>query len=512
MKRITKLETSVPVIKPRKRVAAYARISMETELMSHSLSSQISYYNEKIQKNPDWFFVGVYSDNGISGRGTANREGFKQLISDCDAGNVDLILTKSISRFARNTVDLLQTVRHLKEIGVEVFFEREAISTFTTDGELLLTLLASFAQAESESISANVKWAVRKRFEDGIPNGHKAPYGYEWDGEVYRIVPEQGEVVRYIFERYLAGVPGYSIAKELKETGVTGQSGVPMCDSTIRDVISNISYTGTLILQKNYFTEEHVRKRNKGELPRYAVEEMYEPLISVEEYERAQSIRRSRAEEIPCAVPTRFSGLVKCGNCGCGISRRIAKGKRKWVCNTRERKGIKTCDSRPVSEKELEAAAEAVVGKAVNEEFRRRVLQIIVYGDRIEFRLRNGKVKSILRKYGGHKARNGFSGKLFCGECGEKMIRDTWKKRNKETTSRKHCWMCSTPRSACSLKRLPEEELRKAAAAILSTAEYEAAFVEKVRKAVVFNDSIHFEFKDGTVKKWQRELQRSRRP
>ena len=505
MKKITKLEPSTPVIKPRKRVAAYARISMVTELMSHSLSAQISYYNEKIQKNPDWLFVGVYSDNGISGTGTAKREGFRRLIADCDAGNVDLILTKSISRFARNTVDLLQTVRHLKEIGVEVFFEREGISTFTTDGELLLTLLASFAQAESESISANVKWAIRKRFEEGIPNGHKAPYGYEWDGEMYRIIPEQGEVVRYIFDRYLAGASGYSIAKELKEMGISGQSGVTMCDSTIKDIISNVSYTGTMILQKNYFTGEHVRKKNKGELPRYAVEEIYEPLISSEEYERAQSIRRSRAEEIPCSDPTRFSGLMKCGNCGCGISRRTAKGKKKWVCNTRERKGVKECDSRPLMEKELDAAAEAIVGKVGDEEFRRRVLQIIIYGDRIDFRLSDGKVKSIMRKYGGHKARNGFSGKLFCGECGEKMTRDTWKKRNAETVARKHCWMCAAPRSTCSLKRLPEEELRKAAANILSTEEYESMFVEKVRKAAIFDDSIHFEFKDGTVKIWQRE-------
>ena len=266
---------------------------------------------------------------------------------------------------------VLETVRHLKNIGVEVRFEREGISTFTSDGELLLTLLASFAQAESESIAANVRWATRKRFEEGIPNGHKAPYGYEWDGEKFRIIPEQGEIVKYIFRRYLAGDSGYSIAKALKEQGVVGQNGVPMCDSTIKDIVTNISYTGTMILQKNYFTESHVRKRNKGELPRYAVEDMYEPLVSVEEYEQAQAIRQRRAEESSNAnaTLTRFSGLVKCGNCGRGISRRTAKTVKKWVCNTRERKGSDVCDMRPLMEEELESAAEKAVGPVSDEEF-----------------------------------------------------------------------------------------------------------------------------------------------
>ena len=413
-------------------------------------------------------------------------------MADCDAGRINIVLIKSISRFARDTVDCLNAVRHLKDIGVEVRFEREGISTFTTDGELLLTLLASFAQAESENIAANVRWATRKRFEEGIPNGHKAPYGYVWDGEMFRIIPEQGEVVKHIFKRYLAGDSGYSIAKSLKEQGVVGQSGVPMCDSTIKDIVTNISYTGTMILQKNYFTESHVRKRNKGELPRYAVEEMYEPLVSVEDFERAQVIRQRRAEKSVNVQPTKFSGLVKCGNCGRGVSRRTAGGIKKWVCNTRERKGVDNCDMRPVTEAELEAAAASAVGTMDDDEFRRLVCCIFIYGDRIEFRLANGKVKSVVRKYGGHKFRNGFSGKLFCGECGSKLGRDTWGK--------KQSLGCS-----CSLRRLPEEELRRAAASILTTADYEPAFVEKVQRAVIFDDRIRFEFKDGTVKTWQRE-------
>ena len=307
----------------------------------------------------------------------------------------------------------------------------------------------------------------------------------------------------WIFRRYLAGDSGYSIAKALKEQGVIGQNGVPMCDSTIKDIVTNISYTGTMILQKNYFTESHVRKRNKGELPRYAVEEMYEPLVSVEDFERAQAIRQRRAEESPNAnsQPTRFSGLVKCGNCGRGISRRTAGGVKKWVCNTRERKGSDVCDMRPLMETELEAAATSAVGTVDDDEFRRLVCRIYIYGDRIEFRLANGKIKSVVREYGGYKCRNGFSGKLFCGECGAKLGRDTWGKKG----VKKQSWGCTAPRCSCSLRRLPEEELRRASASILATADYEPAFVEKVRQAVVFNDGIRFEFKDGTVKTWQRE-------
>lgn len=503
MPTVSKISASSVRIAPRKRVAAYARVSMETELLLHSLSAQVSHYSKLIQSNPEWEYAGVYADEGVTGTSTAHRDEFNRLMADCNAGKIDIVLAKSISRFARDTVDCLNAVRHLKEIGVEVRFEREGISTFTTDGELLLTLLASFAQAESESIAANVRWATRKRFEEGIPNGHKAPYGYEWDGEMFRIIPEQGEVVKYIFKRYLAGDSGYSIAKALKEQGVVGQSGVPMCDSTIKDIVTNISYTGTMILQKNYFTESHVRKRNKGELPRYAVEEMYEPLVSVEDFERAQAIRQRRAEDSPNAnaQPTRFSGLVKCGNCGRGISRRTAGGAKKWVCNTRERKGSDVCDMRPLMETELEAAAARAVGEVNDDEFRRLVCRIYIYGDRIEFRLASGKVKSVVREYGGYKFRNGFSGKLFCGDCGSKLGRDTWGKKG----VKKQSWGCTAPRCSCSLRRLPEEELRRATASILGAADYEPAFVEKVRRAVVFNDSIRFEFKDGTVKTWQRE-------
>ncbi len=479
--------TECAVIK--KRVAAYARVSMETELLLHSLAAQVSYYTEKIQKNPEWVYAGIYADEGISGTSISCRDGFQRLIKDCEAGKIDIVLVKSISRFARDTVDCLNTIRHLKDIGVEVRFERENISSFTSDGELLLTLLASFAQAESESISENVKWVTRKRFAKGIPNGHKAPYGYRWDGEMFRIIPEQGEIVKTIFQQYLSGISGYRIAKTLKESGVKGQSGRPISESTIKSIISNISYTGTMILQK-HFNENHERKKNNGELPRYGVEEMFEPLVSAEEFERAQEIRRQRAKEIPPSVLTKFSGLVKCGNCGAGVSRRTAKDKKKWICNTRERKS--TCDMRPLMETELEAAAESALGKMDDDSFRRGVQEIVVFGDRIEFRLFNGKTKSVPREYGGYQKRSGFSGKLICGVCGRKLYRDSYTRKG----TRKVKWMCPAPRSECSLNRLSESELRQVAEEVLGTQNPEAAFVEQVENVAVFNDRLEFHFRE----------------
>lgn len=194
------------------------------------------------------------------------------MIADCNAGKIDLVLVKSISRFARDTVDCLHTVRRLKEKGIAVRFERENIDSTSEDGELLLTLLASFAQEERRSIGDNIRWSVRRRFAQGIPNGHKAPYGYRWDGEMFRIIQAEGEIVKEIFRRYLAGESPYAIAKTLAGRGITGRQGRPIKQTTVKEILSNISYTDTMALQKNYIGEGHIRKRNKGELPIYMVE------------------------------------------------------------------------------------------------------------------------------------------------------------------------------------------------------------------------------------------------
>lgn len=227
MAKIRKIESFVPRLTERKKVAAYARVSTDLGQQLNSLSAQVSYYSSYIQRNPEWEYVGVYADEGITGTSTKHRDEFNRLMEDCDAGKIDIVLVKSISRFARDTIDTLNATRHLKDIGIDVYFEKENIHSISDEGELLLTLLASFAQEESRSISENVKWGIRKKFKEGIPNGHKAPYGYKWDGDMFRIIPEQGEVVKEIYARYLDGEAAYTIAKDLESRGIVGQSGVP---------------------------------------------------------------------------------------------------------------------------------------------------------------------------------------------------------------------------------------------------------------------------------------------
>ena len=179
MPKITRLEASKPVLEAKKKVAAYARVSKDTEQLMHSLSAQVSHYSTLIQNTPGWDYAGVYVDAGITGTSAAARPEFQRMIADCEAGKIDIVLTKSISRFARNTVDLLATVRHLKELGVEVRFEREKINTFTGDGEVMLSILASFAEEESVSLSKNIKWVFKKKFENGEVHSHQKMLGYQ---------------------------------------------------------------------------------------------------------------------------------------------------------------------------------------------------------------------------------------------------------------------------------------------------------------------------------------------
>ena len=443
----------------------------------------------------------MYADEGITGTSTAHRTEFKRLIADCNAGKIDLVLVKSISRFARDTVDCLHTVRKLKEQGIAVRFERENIDSMSEDGELLLTLLASFAQEESRSIGDNIRWGVRRRFAEGIPNGHKPPYGYRWDGETFRIIQVEGEIVKEIFRRYLAEESAYATAKSLAGRGITGRQGRLIEQTTVKVILSNISYTGTMALQKNYISEGHIRKRNKGELPMYLVEGMFEQLVSKLDFDKAQEIRKRRAEGAanrnPVLLP--FSGMVKCGCCGGGFSRRTAGKYRRWGCNTRERKGRKSCDSRPIKEEELVTAVRTVMEKDDFDtaELRRKVSKIVIYGDCVELHLTNARIKKTARIYNGQRGSNPFTNKVYCASCGSKCERDTWTKGTK-------VWACSQPRTKCRLKQLPESELKEAAESFFGDC-YEGKIVQNVERIVISDDEVIFQLKEGGAYRWQRQ-------
>lgn len=322
MRKIRKIEpNNIPSLPKKTKVAAYARISLDKGRTMNSLSAQISYYNDLIQKNPDWEFAGVYADTGISGTGIDARDEFKRLIEDCNAGKIDMVLTKSISRFARNTVDLLETVRHLRGLGIEVRFEKEHINSMSGDGELMLSILASFAQEEVISLSNNVKWAARKRMEQGIPNGRFKIFGYTWEGDRLVVVPEEADIVKRIYRNFLDGKSRLETEREFAAEGITTRNGCRWSDSNIKVILTNITYTGNLLLQKEYIEDPitHKRKKNRGELPQYYVENTHEPIIDMETFQYVQSEMARRKALGPLANKslntTCFTGKVKCPHC-----------------------------------------------------------------------------------------------------------------------------------------------------------------------------------------------------
>lgn len=316
-----------------KRVAAYARVSLETDKLAHSLSAQTRYYSEIIRQTPDWILVGIYADSFISGTETSNRTEFRRLIRDCEQGKIDVVLCKSISRFARNTVDLLKTVRRLKELGIEVRFEKENINSLSEEGELMLTILASFAQEESRSISENVKWGIRKRFRTGTAGvRNKNVFGYRFDGERYVIVSEEAEAVRMIFRDYIAGVPLRKITESLRRSGVMTAHGKDFSHTQIGYIVRNELYIGNIVLQKTYVKDfiTHTKSPNRGELPQYRLCDCHEPIIDEETFEKARAESARRAASRPVY---RYTGKLICGKCGKPFTRRTNNGKYAcWHC------------------------------------------------------------------------------------------------------------------------------------------------------------------------------------
>ena len=421
MAKIQRLETSVPQVKRRKKVAAYARVSKSTERTMNSMSAQISYYNDLIQKNPSWEFAGVYSDEAIPGGSKEKRPGFRELLNACDAGKVDIVLTKSISRFARNTVDLLETVRHLKSLGIAVIFEKESINSMTADGELMLTILASYAQEEVETMSQNIKWTIKKRFENGQLNGCCSFLGYRWYDKEKKliVVPEEAELVRRIFNMYLSGSSLKQIERTLEEEGITGVRGGKLIKGSISNILQNITYTGNLLLQKT-FSQDPITKKsrwNKGELPQYYSENTHEAIISMETFQAVQD-RLAHMREVlnsECYETRPFTKKLLCEHCGSYYSRgrtKKANGKvyHYWKCYKHKQYGAKACAGRMISEIKIMAYSCDVLGWDTfdGDRFRELVEKVIIKEDGLEFYLLDGTRKEVRdakrKSYSGKKA------------------------------------------------------------------------------------------------------------
>jgi len=318
----------LPGLITKRKVAGYARVSSDKDEQQNSYEAQVEYYTDYIKRNPEWEFVEVYTDEGISGTSTKYREGFKRMIADALDGKIDLILTKSVSRFARNTVDSLTTIRQLKDKGTEVYFEKENIFTMDSKGELLLTIMSSLAQEESRSISKNITWGKRKSMADGkVSFAYSSFLGYDigTDGHLY-IVEDQAKIVHRIYDEFLAGKTTYDIAKRLTEDGIpTPMKKVKWQESTVRHILQNVKYRGDSVLQAT-FVEDYLTKKvkkNNGELPQYYVSQNHPPIIPPEKFEMVQEEFRRRKEGGPYTCISPFSGRIVCGDCGGFYGRKV---------------------------------------------------------------------------------------------------------------------------------------------------------------------------------------------
>ena len=336
----------------KRRVAGYARVSTDHDDQFTSYEAQIDYYTNYIKGRDDWEFVDVYTDEGITGTSTKRREGFKRMIADALDGRIDLIVTKSVSRFARNTVDSLTTIRQLKENGIEVYFEKENIWTFDGKGEVLLTIMSSLAQEESRSISENCTWGQRKRFADGkvtVPFKRFLGYDRGEDGNLV-VNPEQAEVVKRIYGMFLKGMTPHGIAKTLTDEGVPTPAGKHQWgQTTIKSILSNEKYKGDALLQKT-FCEDFLTKKmktNQGEVPQYYVENNHEAIIDPETFEMVQRelARRTKGKNRHSGVHL-LSGRIKCGDCGGWYGSKVWHSPEKckrtvWQCNQKYKNEVR---------------------------------------------------------------------------------------------------------------------------------------------------------------------------
>ena len=366
--------------RPKLKVAAYCRVSTDSEEQASSYEVQVAHYTQFIQKNPEWELAGIYADDGITGTNTKKREEFNRMIEECMAGKIDMIITKSISRFARNTLDCLKYIRQLKDKNIAVFFEKENINTMDSKGEIMLTIMASLAQQESQSLSQNVKLGIQYRYQQGeVQVNHKRFLGYTKDENKQLVIePEGAKVVKRIYREYLEGASLLQIARGLEADGILTAAGkAKWRPETLKKILQNEKYIGDALLQKTYTVDFLSKKRvkNNGIVPQYYVENSHEPIIPRDLYMQVQEemVRRANhrgrkgGKKRVYSSKYALSSIVYCGHCG-DIYRRVHWNNRGyksivWRCVSRlEEKGSE-CTAPTINEETLQTA----VVKAINE-------------------------------------------------------------------------------------------------------------------------------------------------
>ena len=376
MKKITKIEPAAAVQKTKKlRVAAYCRVSTGMDDQLISLETQKAHYEDYISSNPEWEYAGLYYDEGITGTKKEKRPALMQMMQDCEDGKIDYIVTKSLSRFARNTTDCLELVRKLLGLGISIYFEKEELDTGAMDSEFLLSVMSSLAQSESLSISENSKWGIRRRFENGTYKIGYAPYGYSVKDGEFSINETEAAWVRFIFAEAAAGKSSHQIAKELNGKQIPTRRGGAWYSTTVRGILRNEKYTGDCLFQKTYSDFRFRRHANRGERDQFYMEGHHEAIISRETFEAAGQMLLQRAVEKNVKAGDAkyqkrypFSGKVICGSCGAPFKRRThSTGSVKypaWVCrkHIEDKEG---CTMKFVRESALEAAFATMMNKLV---------------------------------------------------------------------------------------------------------------------------------------------------
>lgn len=355
--RIKVIKPTKAVHQQKKKVCAYVRVSTDSLQQEDSLENQTTYFKGFITANPEWEFVGIYSDQGISGY-KENRPGFQKMIEDARAGNIDLIVVKSISRFARNTETVLKFTRELKSIGVGIFFEIQNINTLSGAGELMLTILAAFAQAESEGASANAKMTYKRKFESGIPaHGLESTFGYKANAQGDIVVDEEkAAVVRQMFDLAEQGIWPSKIKQYLNKNGVPGCAGGDWDDTAVFRILHNVSYKGDLILQKTYRDSRRKQRKNEGQVDQWYIAENHQPIVPPKQWDKVQEILRKRSEHLQKPAPPKpdkprssrntypLSNLIYCPICGEKLIHKWGKGKNEyWACKTNLKVGKDAC-------------------------------------------------------------------------------------------------------------------------------------------------------------------------